>query len=79
MTAYELDDQVSIPERGRDYFLSHRVQIASEDHITFYSMGTGEKQQQQHEAHHSPESISKVKNEWSYTSTPIRLHGLVLN
>jgi hypothetical protein len=33
-----------------------------------------------HEAEHSPPSITDVKNEWSYTSTPpIRLHGVVLN
>jgi hypothetical protein len=33
-----------------------------------------------HEADHSPQSSAKVKNAWSYTSTPpIRLHGVVLS
>jgi len=32
------------------------------------------------EADHSPPSIGKVKNGWSYTSSlPISLHGVVLN
>jgi hypothetical protein len=32
------------------------------------------------EANHSPPSSAEVKNAWSYTSTsPIRLHGVVLN
>jgi hypothetical protein len=31
------------------------------------------------EADHSPPSSAEVKNEWSYASTPIRLHGLVLS
>jgi hypothetical protein len=32
-----------------------------------------------HEADHSPPSSAKVKNAWSYTSTPqVYLHGLVL-
>jgi hypothetical protein len=30
------------------------------------------------EADHSPPSSAKVKNAWSRTSTPIRLHGVVL-
>jgi hypothetical protein len=33
-----------------------------------------------HEADHSPPSSAKVKNAWSYTSTPpVRLHGVVLS
>jgi hypothetical protein len=33
-----------------------------------------------HEADHSPPSSAKVKNAWSYTSTPpICLHGVVLS
>jgi len=31
------------------------------------------------EADHSPPSSAKVKNTWSFTSTPICLHGMVLN
>jgi len=31
-------------------------------------------------ANHSPPYSAKIKNEWSYTTTPpIRLHGVVLN
>jgi hypothetical protein len=41
---------------------------------------TLEGKQPGHEADHSPTSNSKVKNSWSYTSTPpISLHGVVLN
>jgi hypothetical protein len=33
-----------------------------------------------HECDHSPPSNAKVKNAWSYTSTPpIHLHGMVLS
>jgi hypothetical protein len=33
-----------------------------------------------HEADHSPPSSAKVKNVWSYTSTPpVHLHGVVLS
>jgi hypothetical protein len=28
---------------------------------------------------HSPHSSAEVKNAWRYTSTPIRLHGVVLS
>jgi hypothetical protein len=32
------------------------------------------------EADHSPPSSAEVKNAWSYTSTtPVRLHGVVLS
>jgi hypothetical protein len=31
-----------------------------------------------HEADHSPPLSAEVKNAWSYTSPPIRLHGVVL-
>jgi len=31
------------------------------------------------EADHSPPSNAEVKNSWNYTSTPIRLHGMLLN
>jgi hypothetical protein len=30
-------------------------------------------------ADHSPPSRAKVRNEWRYTSTPLRLHGVVLS
>jgi hypothetical protein len=31
------------------------------------------------EVDHSPPTIAEVKKMWIYTSTPIRLHGVVLN
>jgi hypothetical protein len=47
-------------------------------------MGTGGSypgvKQSEREAEHSPPTSAKVKNAWSYTSTPpVRLHGVVLN
>jgi hypothetical protein len=32
-----------------------------------------------HEVNHSPPSTAEVKNVWNYTSTPSRLHCIVLN
>jgi len=32
-----------------------------------------------HEVDHSPPSNAELKNEWSYTISPIRLHGVVLS
>jgi hypothetical protein len=32
-----------------------------------------------HEADHSPPTSAEVKKMWIYTSTPLRLHGIVLN
>jgi len=31
------------------------------------------------EAEHSPPSSAEIKNAWSYTSSPTRLHGAVLS
>jgi hypothetical protein len=31
------------------------------------------------EADHLPPSSAELKNAWSYTSTPVRLHGVVLS
>jgi hypothetical protein len=36
-------------------------------------------QQSGREADHSPPSSAEVKNAWSYTSTPVRLHDVVLS
>jgi len=33
----------------------------------------------EHEVDHSPPSNAELKNEWSYTISPIRLHGVVLS
>jgi len=32
-----------------------------------------------HEADHSPPSSTDVNNIWSYTTTPLCLHGIVFN
>jgi hypothetical protein len=59
-------------------------QNSSGDHPASYPMGTGELspgvQRPGREADHSLPSSAKVKNAWSYTSTPpLCLHGLVLS
>jgi hypothetical protein len=65
-----------------NFSLHHCVQNGSGAHPASY-MGTrgsfpGVKQLG-HEADHSPSSSGKVKNAWSYTSTPpICLHGMAL-
>jgi hypothetical protein len=67
---YRLDNRGSIPGRGRDSFLCHRVQADSGSHLASYSMGTVGLFPWGSEADHSPPSSAKVKNTWSYTSTP---------
>jgi hypothetical protein len=54
------------------FFLLHRAHAAS------YSVGTGVKRQVC-EVNHSSLSSAEVKNACSYTSAPIRFHGVVLN
>jgi len=67
MTCYGLDDRGSIPGRSRDISQRYRVHPAP-----------GAKRPD-HEPDHSPPSSAKV-NAWSYTSTsPIRLHVVVLS
>jgi hypothetical protein len=41
MTGYELNDQSSIPARGRNYSLRHNVQTGSGAQRASYLMGTG--------------------------------------
>jgi hypothetical protein len=38
---YGLDNQVSIPGKGRDFFLRHRVQTGPGAHPASYPMGVG--------------------------------------
>jgi hypothetical protein len=74
---YGLDDRgsrVRFPEGAGNFSLHHRVQNGSRAHPDSYPMGTrgtslGVKRPGR-EADHSSPSSAKVKNEWSYTSTP---------
>jgi len=80
---YGLDDQrVWVPAGAGNFSLHYRVQTGSGMHSASYPVGTrgfslGVKQLG-HEADHSPPFSAKVNNAWSYTSTPICLHGMVL-
>jgi hypothetical protein len=84
---YGLDDRgsrVRFPEGAWNFSLHHSVQNGSGAHLASYPMGTrvsfpGVKRPGR-EADYSPPSSAKVKNGWSYTSTPpIRLQGVVLS
>jgi len=60
------------PASITDYFIHHNIQSGSGAHLA-YSMSTrvlSWGKQSGHEVIHSPSSNVKVKNEWSYTSTP---------
>jgi len=52
-------------------------------HPASYPTGTGDSlpggKQPGREAHHSLPSSAEVKDSWRYTSTPLRLNGVVLN
>jgi hypothetical protein len=74
---YGLDSwgsRVRFPEGAGNFSLHHCVHNDSGVHPASYPMGTtgsfpGGKAAR-HEADHSPPSSAKVKNAWSYTSTP---------
>jgi hypothetical protein len=84
---YGLDDRgsrVRFPAGAVNFSLHHRVQKGSGVHPASYPMGTGTLslgvKRPGSEADHSPPSSAEVKTAWSYTSTsPIRLHGVVLS
>jgi hypothetical protein len=84
---YVLDDRgsrVRFPARAGNFSLHHRVQNGSEAHPVSYTMGTRDSfsgvKRPGREADHSPPSSAEVQNACSYTSTsPIRLHGVVLS
>jgi hypothetical protein len=75
---------VRVPAEAGNFSLLHRVQTGSGTHPASYPRGTrgsfpGVKQPRR-EADHSLPSSVKVKNAWSYTSTPpVCLHGVVLS
>jgi hypothetical protein len=79
---YGLDvrgSKIRLPARAGNFSLHHRVQNGFRAHPASYPMGTGGSFSGG-EADHSPPSSPKVKNAWSYTSTPpIYLHGVVLS
>jgi hypothetical protein len=79
---YGLDDRGPIPGRGRYFFffvMLSRPALGPTQPPTQRVPGTttpGVKRPGR-EAGNSPPSSAKIKNEWSYTSTPC-LHGVVL-
>jgi hypothetical protein len=84
---YRLDNQDSrfrFLAGAGNFSLHHHVQNGSGVHPASYPIGTrgffpGVKRPGR-EADHSPPSSAKVKNAWSYTSTPpVRLHGMVIS
>jgi hypothetical protein len=84
-TSYGLDDRgIGVQVTAGSRFLySKIVQTGSEVHPTSYPMGTGALspgvKRPGREVDHSPPASAKVKKMWIYTSTPIRLYGVVLN
>jgi hypothetical protein len=87
-TGYGSDNRmigVRYPEGAGNFFpFHHRVQTGSGVHPASYQMGTGVLslgiKRPGREADHSSLSSAKVKNAWSYTSTPpMRFHGVVFN
>jgi hypothetical protein len=68
---------------ARNFSLFYRIQTGFATHPVSYAMGSGvsfpEVKRPVHEADHSPPSSAEIKNEWRYTSTPIRFHGEVLS
>jgi hypothetical protein len=83
---YGLDDRGSglrFPAGAGNLSLLHRVQNGSGAHPASYPIGTGiyfpGGKAAGCEVEHSPPSSAEVKNVWSYTSTPIRLHRVVLS
>jgi hypothetical protein len=76
---------LSLKKKHRDnftFYLSPRPE-RSGAHPASYPIGTGalslRVKRPGREADHSPPSSAEVKNAWSYTSTPICLHGVVLS
>jgi hypothetical protein len=72
----------SISGGGREFFLSLPRPDHSGAHLTSYPMGTGVSlgvKRPGRETDYSPPSTAEIKNAWSYTSTPIRIRGVVLS
>jgi hypothetical protein len=71
--------RVRFPAEVGNFSLHHRVQNGSGAHPASYPMGTMGSFSGGREAEYLPPSSAEVKNAWSYTSTPLRLHGVVLS
>jgi hypothetical protein len=77
------DRGVRFPAGAGNFSLHHRVQTGSGAHaqppiqLVPAALSLWVKRQRR-DADPSPPSNTQVKNEWSYTSTPTRLHGVVL-
>jgi len=73
----------SIPNRGWEISLLHGIQTGSYVQPASCPMGTGGfflgVNRPRHQADHSPLSSAEVNKAWCYTSSPIRLHGVVLS
>jgi hypothetical protein len=75
--------EVRVPAWAWNFSPHHCVQTGSGAHPASYPVGKGTLslgiKRPGRKANHSPRSSAKVKNAWSYTSTPpILLHGVVL-
>jgi hypothetical protein len=75
--------EVPFPAGTGTFSLRHRVDIGSGAHPAFYPVGyrcpSPRIKPLGREADYSLPSNAEVKNAWSYTSTPTRLPGVVLN
>jgi hypothetical protein len=71
---YGLNNQISIPGRGKQYSLHHRVQTGPVAHPDSYSRGIGGLLPSGRAArawsYHSPATSAEINNAWNYTSTP---------
>ena len=67
--------KIRIQERVRNYTVLQNLPTISGSHPTSYSVTTGilspRPQRSERKADHSPPPCDKIKNKWSYTSTPL--------
>jgi hypothetical protein len=81
-TAYTLDGRrigVRFSAVARELSLPHSVHIGSGGHPAYYPVDTGGSVPRG-EADYSASSSAKIKNAWSYTSTPpYMFFGMVIN
>jgi hypothetical protein len=83
-TSYGLDGCGSIPGGSKKFFFTsialRPALVPTQTHILWVpgALSPGVKRPGR-EVDHSPPTSAKVKKMWIYTSSPIRLHGIVLN
>jgi hypothetical protein len=78
-TSYGLDDPSSSPGRVKNFLFSRSSRPAlrsNQPPIQWVPLGV---KRPGREVDHSPPTSAEVKKMWIYTSTPIRLHGVLLN